>query len=248
MEYGQVITFFHEFGHLLHALLSGHQRWLYNTQSNLEWDFIEAPSQLFEEWARDPSTLRRFAVDPDTGEAMPEEMVSRLRASSSLGRPLGWLRQVALSSISLDLYSTDPQGRDLSEATRSSYARYAPEPLRADYHFEAAFGHLTGYSAFYYTYAWSAVIARDLLSPFFDRGSLTDPEVAGRYAKEILAPGSQRPASELIRAYLGRDFGYDAFERWATEPARAPTPAPTPRSRGAAPARPRRKRSATTSR
>ncbi len=224
LEHAQVVTFFHEFGHLLHALLSGHQRWLFNNQASLEWDFIEAPSQLFEEWARDPATLSRFAVDPETGSKVPLDLLDRLRASDALGRALMWIRQVAYSAISLDLYSEDPDGRDLSKVTRETYGRYAPLPLPPDYHFEASFGHLTGYSAFYYTYAWSLVIARDLLRPFLEKGSLTDPETAARYAREILAPGSERRADDLIRTYLGREFNFDAFERWATETARRPHP------------------------
>jgi thimet oligopeptidase len=244
LEHGEVITFFHEFGHLLHALLAGHQRWVYNGQSKLEWDFIEAPSQLFEEWARDPATLSRFAMDPDTGEAVPADLLARLKASASLGRALMWLRQVALAAVSLDLHTRDLHGKDLSDATRAAYARYAPEPLRGDYHFEAAFGHLAGYSACYYTYAWSAVIARDLLSPFFARGTLTDPETADRYAREILMPGSERPAAELIRAYLGREFSFDEFENWVTEPARVPGPRPGPTPANRSPSRRSKPRSA----
>lgn len=222
IEYGQVVTFFHEFGHLVHSLLSGHQRWLYNGQSNLEWDFVEAPSQLFEEWARDPATLARFARDPETGEAAPAELLARLKESASFLRALSWLRQLAFAAISLDLYSSDPAGWDLSAEAQRAYARYALTPMPDDYHFVAAFGHLTGYASFYYTYAWSAVIARDLLSPFLDRGTLTDPTIAARYAREILAPGSERPAADLIRSYLGRPFSYDAFERWVSEPAGPP--------------------------
>jgi thimet oligopeptidase len=228
MEYNEVVTFFHEFGHLLHTLLSGHQRWLYNGMSHIEWDFVEAPSQLFEEWARDPATLARFARDPDTGEAIPAELVQRLRASASLGRALGWVRQVALAAIALELYSHDPAGRDLPDDARRIADKFALTPMPPEYHFVASFGHLTGYSAFYYTYAWSAVIARDLLTPFYERGSLTDPAQARRYAEEILAPGSERPARELVRAYLGREFSFDAFERWATESARLPSPGEPP--------------------
>jgi len=251
MEYSEVVTFFHEFGHLLHALLSGHQRWLYNSQSNLEWDFIEAPSQLFEEWARDPATLSRFAVDPDRGRRVPRELLERLKASEALGRPLRWLRQAALASISLELYTGDPQGRDVSETARAAWARYAPEPMPPEYHMVAAFGHLTGYSACYYTYPWSAVIARDLLSPFFAAGTLTDPKSAARYAGEILSPGSERHARELIRAYLGREFNYEAFESWVAARAQPASGRPVIRRASAArrprrapPARPRRPRAA----
>ncbi|HXQ48806.1 MAG TPA: M3 family metallopeptidase [Thermoplasmata archaeon] len=217
MQYSDVVTFFHEFGHLLHALFSGHGPWLYTTMSFIEWDFVEAPSQLFEEWARDPATLARFARDPDTGEAIPVDLLDRLRGAEALGRSVRWLRQVALAAIALELYDRAPAGLDTSATFRQVSDRYLPMPLAPEYHPTAAWTHLTGYSAFYYTYVWSLVIARDLLSPFRAKGTLTDPETAARYAREILMPGSTRPATELVRAYLGRDFDFHAFEEWSRE-------------------------------
>ncbi|HEV2166060.1 MAG TPA: M3 family metallopeptidase [Thermoplasmata archaeon] len=241
MEYGDVVTFFHEFGHLLHAMLSGHVRWLYNSQSLIEWDFVEAPSQLFEEWAKDPSTLGRFARNPENGEPIPVDLLERLKASEAFGRPSRWVRQVALSEASLRLYSVDPRGSDPSRVLREAFDRHAPVPLDASYHPEAAWGHLTGYSAFYYTYVWSVVIARDLLRPFEEKGTLSDPETARRYAHEILSAGSERPAAELVRAYLGRDFNFEAFENWVRATptivgtSRGPTsrpPGPGPEAQG----------------
>jgi thimet oligopeptidase len=217
MQYSDVVTFFHEFGHLLHALFSGHGPWLYTTMSFVEWDFVEAPSQLFEEWARDPATLARFARDPDTGEGIPADVLERLRASAAMGRSVRWLRQVALAAISLELYDRSPAGLDTTATFREVYDRYFLSPLEPEYHPTTAWGHLTGYSAFYYTYVWSLVIARDLLSPFLERGTLTDPEIAARYVREILVPGSTRPAAELVRTYLGREFDFRAFEAWSRE-------------------------------
>ena len=217
MQYSDVVTFFHEFGHLLHALFSGHGPWLYTTMSFVEWDFVEAPSQLFEEWARDPATLARFARNPETGEPIPSELLQRLKAASALGRSSRWLRQVALAAISLELYDRSPAGLDVSATFQEIYDRYFPTPLETGYHPTTSWGHLTGYSAIYYTYVWSLVIARDLLSPFFTKGTLTDREIAGRYVREILTPGSTRPAKELVRAYLGRDFDFRAFEAWSRE-------------------------------
>jgi len=217
MEHPQVVTFFHEFGHLLHALFSGRVHWLYQSMGFLEWDFIEAPSQLFEEWARDPATLARFARNPETGAPIPAAILERLRAAEALGRASRWLRQLGLSAASLDLYDRDPAAIDPSAALRESYGRYALIPLDATYHPADGFGHLAGYSAFYYTYVWSLVIARDLLGPFLEKGTLTDPALAERYAREILAPGGSRPAADLARAYLGRDIGFESFERWIAE-------------------------------
>jgi thimet oligopeptidase len=226
MDWRDVVTFFHEFGHLLHALLSGQPRWFYNVSPHVEWDFIEAPSQLFEEWARDPATLARFARNPATGETIPPDVLRRLRDADAFGRPIRYLRQAGLATVSLDYYDRDPTGVELSRAFRDSWGRVVPMPLPDAYHPEAAFGHLSGYSAFYYTYLWSVVIARDLLSPFHRRGTLTDRATAERYAKEILAPGASRPAAELIRAYLGRDFSFEAFESWSLEEERSAAPPP----------------------
>ena len=214
MEYSNVITFFHEFGHLLHNLFSGHGPWLYTSMGYIELDFVEAPSQLFEEWARDPATLSRFAKNPDTGETIPADLVRRLAAAEAVGRAERQLRQVALADISLQLYRRDPAGIDSTAVFRDIWDRRCPVPLDPAYHPHTAWGHLTGYSACYYTYLWSAVIARDLLTPFHRSGSLTDPAMAERYVAEILEPGSRRPAAELVRRFLGREFDFAAYERW----------------------------------
>jgi len=226
MQYSDLVTFFHEFGHLLHALFAGHGRWLYTTPSYIEWDFVEAPSQLFEEWARDPATLARFARDPDTGKVIPAAVLERLRAAEALGRSLRWLRQVALAAISLRLYDHPPDGEETAVTFQKVWDRYSPTPISPEYHPAAAWGHLTGYSAFYYTYVWSLVIARDLLEPFREKGDLTDRATAARYAQEILAPGSTRPARELIQRYLGRDFDFGAFERWIRDGQETSRPSP----------------------
>ncbi len=221
MEYTNVVTFFHEFGHLLHALFSGHGPRYYTTMAHVERDFIEAPSQLFEEWARDAPTLRRFARDPESGETPSEELFGRLKAGVALGRASAWMRQLALSTTALEYYDRDPHGLDTSALLREVYRRYDSVPVYPEYHLETNWTHLTGYSAAYYTYVWSAVIARDLLTPFREKGSLTDPEVAQRYVREILAPGGSRPAAELVRRFLGRDFDLAAFSAWVRE---APMP------------------------
>lgn len=224
MEYRDVVTFFHEFGHLLHALLSGRGRWLYNTMSSIELDFIEAPSQLFEEWARDPATLRRFAVNPDTGETVPVALVEKLKASEAMGRAARELRQVALAAASLDFYQVEPDGLDTTAEFRKVWDRTYPAPFDPAYHAQLAWGHLTGYSACYYTYLWSEVIARDLLTPFHAAASLTDPAAARRYAERILMPGGTRPAAELVRDYLDREFTFDAYQRWVLQTPAAPEP------------------------
>jgi len=121
---------------------------------------------------------------------------------------------VFLASLSLEIYSRDPNGLDPSRLFQEVYEKRMGVPYNPDYHWIASFGHLTGYSAIYYTYLWSAVIARDLLTPFEAKGSLTDRATAERYAREVLTPGGSRPAAELVRRFLGRDYTFDAYQRW----------------------------------
>ena len=198
--------------------------------SFVEWDFVEAPSLLFEEWARDPATLGRFAVNPETGERIPAEVLAKVAAAESVGRASAWLRQVALSATSVAFYDRDPHGMDTTAEYAATFRRYWPLPFHDDYHPQEGWGHLTGYSAFYYTYVWSLVIARDLLSPFLRKGDLTDRALAQRYASEILVPGSERPAADLVRSYLDRELSFEPFRAWIerAEPGRSVADAPPP--------------------
>ena len=214
MEYLEVETLFHEFGHLLHAMFMGHARWIKNTDDGLEWDFIEAPSQMLEEWIRDPATLRRFAHHHETGEPVPAEFVARLRRADAVSRALDVQRQLVLGNLSLEYYNRDPSGLDTSQTLEAVYRRFPLVPFHPGTHFQCNFGHLNGYSAMYYTYMWSLVIAKDLFSKFQEQETILDPEVARRYRETILAPGSVKPAAELIEDFLGRPLSFDAFETW----------------------------------
>ena len=103
---------------------------------------------------------------------------------------------------------------DLQAETERIYATSSPvQPLRG-LHPYAGFGHLTGYGSCYYTYQWSLVIARDLLSAF--GGDLMDPAVAARYREQILEPGGSRDASDLVESFLGRPYSFDAYREWLT--------------------------------
>ena len=96
---------------------------------------------------------------------------------------------------------------------RDSYPKYSPYPRTADTHFQAGFGHLDGYSAIYYTYLWSLVIAKDMFSQF-DKSNLLDPEAATRYRDTVLAPGGSKPAAKLVHEFLKRDYDFTAFDDW----------------------------------
>jgi len=209
--HSQVTTFFHEFGHLLHMLFGGGQRYDRFSGIECEWDFVEVPSQLYEEWAWDPGVLAGFARHHETGEVIPPELVERLRAAEEYGKALGVTRQMVFARLSLACYEQDPAGLDVEGLLDELKRRISPlEPVAG--HMPCSFGHLNGYSAIYYTYMWSLVIAKDFWSAF--EGDPMSADTARRYRAAVLAPGGARDASQLVRDFLGRDYEMGAWERW----------------------------------
>jgi thimet oligopeptidase len=213
LDHGEVVTFFHEFGHLLHHLFGGHTRWGGVSGVRTEWDFVEAPSQMLEEWCWDSSVLQRFARHVETGEAIPADLVARMRAADEFGKGLRVRQQVFYAATSLRLHDRDPAGIDATALSAEQQERYTPFRHVPGTWFHESFGHLEGYSAIYYTYLWSLVIAKDLFG-VFRREGLLNPAVAGRYRRAILEPGGGRPAAALVKEFLGREASFDAFAEW----------------------------------
>lgn len=222
LEHDEVVTFFHEFGHLVHDILGGRQRFARFSGVATEWDFVEAPSQLLEEWAWDADVLASFTGNAD-GEPIPADLVARMRTADAFGRALEVRRQLGHANVSYRLHVDRPS--DLQAETERVYASTSPVQPLPGLHPYAGFGHLTGYGACYYTYQWSLVIARDLLSAF--DGGLMDPQVAHRYRTEVLERGGSRDAKDLVETFLGRPSSFDAYREWlaadAGEGLRRPT-------------------------
>ncbi len=213
MTHDDVVTFFHEFGHLVHALIGGHHQWIGIGGTNTEQDFVEAPSQLLEEWAWDPATLATFARHYQTSEPIPGALVRQMRRANEFGKALNVRQQMVYARLSLSIHDRDPKLVDTTAMVKELTNRYLPYPYVEDTHFQTSFGHLDGYSAIYYTYMWSLVIARDMFAQF-DRTNLLAPAVAKRYRDTVLAPGGSKPAATLVRDFLGRPFDYKAWEAW----------------------------------
>ncbi len=216
MEHSDVVTLFHEFGHLVHHLLAGRHQWVRFSGVATEWDFVEAPSQLLEEWAWDADVLRTFATD-DAGEPIPEELVGKMRAGEDFGKGCAARTQMFYAALSYRLHQ-EPVA-DLTAFVKELQAAYDLYAYVEGTHFHASFGHLGGYSSGYYTYMWSLVIAKDLFSAF-DRDDLFAPQNARRYRDIILAAGGSRDAAELVADFLGRPYNIAAFSSWLEE---APT-------------------------
>lgn len=217
MEHRDVETFLHEFGHLLHVMFSGKGRWaLHSPFLGMELDFAEAPSQMLENWVWDYETLRQFAVDAD-GKPIPEGLVARMNRARGFAEAFGDRSQMGYAAMSLGLHTGAPAA-DLGRAAREANNRYALALQPETVHPENNFGHLTDYSALYYTYLWSKTISTDLFT-VFEADGLRDPQTARRYRERVLAPGSSRPAAQLVEDFLGRPANLDAYRaRLAREP------------------------------
>ena len=210
MEHQHVVTLFHEFGHLVHHVLGGSQRWARFSGVATEWDFVEAPSQMLEEWAWDADVLRTFATD-EAGTPIPAELVARMRAGKDFGKGLFVRTQLFYTAVSYYLHRDRPA--DQEAAVRELQQRYDLLETIEGTHFHASFGHLAGYTSAYYTYLWSLVIAKDLFSAF-DPADPFNPAPAHRYRDRILAAGGSKDAAELVEEFLGRPFSFDAFAAW----------------------------------
>lgn len=216
MEHHDVVTMFHEFGHLLHHVLAGRQTYCRFSGVATEWDFVEAPSQLFEEWAWSHDVLARFAKHFETGEVIPLELVTKMRAADEFGKGIQARVQMFYAALSLQYHAQDPQTFELMPLLQEIQARLSPFPYVQDTYLPLSFGHLEGYSAGYYTYMWSLVIAKELFTEF-QKSGLLDPAKSIAYRDAILSRGGSRDAADLIHDFLARPYSLKAFERWLNQ-------------------------------
>ncbi len=213
MDHDEVVTLFHEFGHLMHHVLAGRHEWVRFSGVATEWDFVEAPSQMLEEWAWDAKVLQMFATD-ESGIPIPTELVTAMRAADEFGKGLLARTQMFYAAISYRFHLEVPD--DLTAALFELQPQYSLIAPLEDTHFHAGFGHLDGYTSAYYTYMWSLVIAKDLFSAF-DPADLFDAAgtgVARRYRDRVLAAGGTKDAADLVSDFLGRPQNLDAYRAW----------------------------------
>lgn len=216
LQYSDVITFFHEFGHLMHAILGGQQPWAGVSGIATEGDFVEAPSQMLEEFFRNPRLLQSFARHYQTGAPLPTEQIERMNRASAFGRG-NWVRaQLFYTRFSLDLHNRPPSTIDLDALLQAGYAAALPYAWVEGNRLYASFTHLNGYSSNYYTYLFDKVIALDFYRQF-DPEHLVDGPAALRYRRQVLEPGGSQPGEALVRNFLGRPQTFAALEDWMNE-------------------------------
>ena len=220
MQHSDVVTYFHEFGHLMHAILGGQQQWAGISGIATEGDFVEVPSQMLEEFFRDAKLLQTFARHYQTGEPIPAELVATMNQAGAFGRA-DWVRtQLFYTNYALDVHDRDPDAAgaalDLDALLRADYERFLPYQWIDGNRMYASFTHLCGYSSNYYTYLYDKVIAIDFFNQF-DRAALLDDPATMRYRKAVLDRGGSAPGRAMVQGFLGRDESMEAFEEWIGE-------------------------------
>jgi thimet oligopeptidase len=206
LTHDEVETFFHEFGHVLHGVLS-RTHYNHHAGTSVERDFVEAPSQIYEEWARRLETLETVRDVCPACAVMDAATVERLNAARRFGAGMQYARQHLYASFDMALYGERPRPaldawREMEGATVLGFVPGT--------NFPATFSHIAGgYAAGYYGYMWAEVIALDMLSAFGD--SLLNPEVGMRFRREILGRGGEEPARVLTERFLGRPVNNEAF-------------------------------------
>jgi thimet oligopeptidase len=206
LTHDEVETLLHEFGHVLHGVLS---RTEYNQHSgtSVERDFVEAPSQMYEEWATRMESLSLMQNHCSDCPVIDQSLVDRLNAAKKFGSGMDYGRQHLYAAFDMALSSENPRPaqelwRAMEEATPMGHVEGTSFP--------GTFEHISsGYAAGYYGYMWAKVIALDLVSAFGT--DLMNGEVGRRFREMILSRGSEEPARELVERFLGRPVSSEAF-------------------------------------
>jgi peptidyl-dipeptidase Dcp len=201
-------TLFHEFGHALHGLLSN-VTYASLSGTSTDRDFVELPSQLFENWLLQPETLSRFARHAETGEAIPEALVERVIAARAFNQGFATAEYTASALFDLDIHEALPdEGRNAAVFEERLRARIGMPDAIALRHRPAHFQHIfagNSYAAGYYTYLWAEVMEADAFGAFEEAGDIFDPALAARLYRYVYSSGGTMKPDEAYRAFRGRD-------------------------------------------
>jgi thimet oligopeptidase len=208
LQHGDVETFFHEFGHAMAALLANEP---YETlTSGFRQDFVEAPSQMLENWAWDPGILKRVSSNVTTGQPLPDALIDKMIAARYVHYALQTTQQILYGTVDMQYHTAKPPV-DTTAVWAAAVTQTTPNAYIPGTHPQSEFGHLMGgYDAGYYGYLWSKVYAQDMFSRFKAQG-LTSPVAGMAYRNDILAPARLQEPDAEVRTFLGRPMNPNAF-------------------------------------
>lgn len=210
LPHSDVITMFHEFGHLVHWLLC-HPKIAAQHSFAVKGDFTEAPSQFLENWCWEYDALKLFAKNYKTGEVLPKSLFDKMKQTQLVNVGSFYIRQISLGLT--DFTYEDKYEETQQKGVVQIYKELAElnqMPFNDNNHMICSFGHLNGYGANYYGYLWSKVYAQDMFSIFKKKGVM-DTATGIKYRKGILEKGSTVPEIEMVEQFLGRKPNSDAF-------------------------------------
>lgn len=210
LPHDEVETFFHEFGHGLHNMFAQTEYPRF-AGASVARDFVEAPSQMMENWVWAPEILKTFAKNYKTGEPLPDKMLQGMKAAQTLGSGIETAGQMWLGEMD-QAYHTAPGGKiDTTKTAIDLYNELLPyAPISGSVFPQASFGHLVGYEGAYYGYLWSLVFAQDMFQRFEELG-LTSPKAGQYYRDKVLSRGGSIDEMQMLKDYLGREPKMDAF-------------------------------------
>ena len=213
LSLGEVITVFHEMGHGLHGLL-GKGRYPSLTGTNVARDFVELPSQIQENWAMEKDVLKTYAFHHETGAVIPDELIEKIIAKSNYAAGYNGLAQTYFALLDMEWQTIDPATVTSAEDVEDSViARAWLTPRTGTGLMSTSFGHIFpgGYAAGYYGYKWAEVLDADAFGAFKQSGDLYNPDLADGLRRHIYEKGGSRQASNLFRAFMGRNPKPDAM-------------------------------------
>ena len=210
LKFDEVVTLFHEFGHVTHNIFT-RSKYKKFAGTSVSRDFVEVPSKMLENWAYDPAVLRRISGHyRNPSETLPERTIKKLIDAKNMDSGMGNLRQIFFSVLDMK-YHTARGKLDTTKVYEKLMKKISLIPMAPGTHPQASFGHLMGgYDAGYYSYLWSEAIAADLFSVFEATG-VTNPETGRKYRELILAPGRSYDEAGQVEKFLGRPSAEDAF-------------------------------------
>lgn len=212
LTFNEVTTLFHEFGHALHGMLAN-TTYPSLSGTSVFWDFVELPSQIFENWCYEPEALALFAKHYQTGEIIPQDYISKIKASASFQEGMATMRQLSFGMLDMAFHANNPS--EITNVKAFEKSVFEPTSLYPDVPencMSVSFSHIFqgGYSSGYYSYKWAEVLDADAFA-YFQENGIFNEEVAAKFAENILSKGGTEQPMELYKRFRGQEPKPDAL-------------------------------------